>query len=146
MNKKIVGSIATIIGILILIVFLGIEPDEKKDDVFHVTLADSSMYKDGVFSDSFEIEKGIYQFEFVPNGDSPQMLTISLTGPNHNSIERFELVSESHETGISQYFTWSYLRDEESEIIISSTQDVQIIIDPHGSLEGPVSVFLKKIP
>ncbi len=145
MNPKIGGAIAAAIGIVILIGFLGLYFDvNKTDDVFHVTLADPAMYENGVFTDSFEIEEGSYQFGFVPNGDSPQTLTISLSGPNHYYIEKFVLSSESHETGISQYYTWSYIGDEESRIEISSSQQVQIIINPHENYNGPVSVFLKK--
>ena len=144
MNPKIGGVITAAIGIVILIGFLGLDFDvNKTDDVFHVTLADPTMYENGVFTDSFEIEKGSYQFGFVPNGDSPQTLTISLSGPNHYSIEKFVLNSKSHETGISQYYTWSYVGDEESTIEISSSQQVQITINPHENYNGPVSIFLK---
>ncbi len=144
MNPKIGGAIAAAIGIVILIGFLGLYFDvNKTDDVFHVTLADPAMYENGVFTDSFEIEEGSYQFGFVPNGDSPQTLTISLSGPNHYYIQNFVLNSESHETGISQYYTWSYTGDEESTIEISS-QQIQITINPHENYNGPVSVFLKK--
>jgi len=145
LNTKIGGAIAAVIGIVILIGFFGLYFDvNKTDDVFHVTLADPAMYENGVFTDSFEIEEGSYQFGFVPNGDSPQTLTISLSGANHYYIENFVLNSESHETGISQYYTWSYTGDEESIIEISSSQQVQITINPHENYNGPVSVFLKK--
>jgi len=144
LNPKIGGAIAAAIGIVILIGFLGLYFDvNKTDDVFHVTLADPAMYENGVFTDSFEIEEGSYQFGFVPNGDSPQTLTISLSGPNYYYIKKFVLNSESHETGISQYYTWSYTGDEESTIEISS-QQIQITINPHENYNGPVSVFLKK--
>lgn len=144
MNPKIGAAIAAAVGIVILIGFLGLDFDvNKTDDVFHVTLADPTMYENGVFTDLFEIEKGSYQFGFVPNGDSPQTLTISLSGPNHYSIEKFVLNSKSHETGISQYYTWSYVGDEESTIEISSSQQVRITINPHENYNGPVSIFLK---
>ena len=143
MNPKIGGAIAAVIGIVILIGFFGLYFDvNKTDDVFHITLADPAMYENGVFTDSFEIEEGSYQFEFVPNGDSPQTLTISLSGLNYYYIEKFVLNSEFHETGISQYYTWSYIGDK-STIEISS-QQVQITINPHENYNGPVSVFLKK--
>ena len=88
MNPKIGGAIVAAVSIVILIVFLGLNFDvNKTDDAFHVTLADPTMYENGVYTDSFEIEEGSYQFGFVPNGDSPQTLTISLSGPNHYSIE-----------------------------------------------------------
>ncbi|HET6517053.1 MAG TPA: hypothetical protein VFG25_02410 [Nitrosopumilaceae archaeon] len=147
MNLKLGGVGIAIIGISIFIIFLGMGFEKNSaDDVFHVTLADPAMYKNGVFTDLFEIEKGIYQFEFVPNGDSPKTLTISLSGPEHNYVEKFVLNSESHETGISQYFTWNYTGDGESKIEISSPQEVQIIINPHENYDGPVSIFLKKLP
>jgi len=145
LNPKIGVAITAAIGIVILIGFLGLYFDvNKTDDAFHVTLADPAMYENGVFTDSFEIEEGSYQFGFVPNGDSPQTLTISLSGSNYYYIEKFVLNSESHETGISQYYTWSYTGDEESTIEISSSQQVQITINPHENYNGPVSVFLKK--
>ncbi|MFB5610275.1 MAG: hypothetical protein ACE5RT_00535 [Nitrosopumilaceae archaeon] len=145
MNTKIGGAVASAIGIIILVVFLGLDSDvNKSDNVFHVTLADPEMYENGVFTDSFEIDVGSYQFGFVPNGDSPKTLTISLSGPSHYSIEKFVLNSESHETGISQYYTWSYVGDEQSTIEVSSAQKVQITINPHENYNGPVSVFLKR--
>ena len=144
MKRKTSGIILAAVGISILIILFGVDSDEKNNYAFHVILADSSIYKNGVFSETFEIQDGVYRFDFVPNGDSPKMLTISLTGPNHNSIEKFELKSESHDAGISQYFTWWYEDDGDSEIIISPTQIVQITINPHGNLDGPFSVFLKK--
>ena len=146
LKSKVGGIIAIAIGVAVAIGVLGSDFDEKKtDNVFHVTLADPAMYENGVFTDSFEIEKGRYQFGFVPNGDSPQKLTISLSGPNHSSIEEFALTSESHETGISQYFTWSYIGDDESTIEVESSQEVQITINPHENYNGPVSVFVKKL-
>ncbi len=145
MNPKIGVAITAVIGIVILIGFFGLYFDvNKTDDAFHVTLADPAMYENGVFTDSFEIEEGSYQFGFVPNGDSPQTLTISLSGPNYYYIEKFVLNSESHETGISQYYTWGYTGDGESTIEISSSQQVQITINPHENYNGPVSVFLKR--
>ncbi|MFQ5572930.1 MAG: hypothetical protein ACE5EJ_01625 [Nitrosopumilaceae archaeon] len=146
MNPKIGGAVVAAIGISILIGFFGLDFEERKtDDVFHVTLADPTMYENGVFTDSFEIKEGDYQFGFVPNGDSPKTLTISLLGPNYYYMEKFVLHSDSHETGISQYYTWSYVGDDELEIEIPSPQLVQIIIDPHENYNGPVSIFLKRI-
>ena len=147
MKLKVGSIVAIAIGVAAAIGVLGSDFEEKKtDNVFHVTLADPAMYENGVFIDSFEIEKGRYQFGFVPNGDSPQKLTISLSGPNHNSVEEFELSSESHETGISQYFTWRYIGNNESAIEVVSSQQIQITINPNENYNGPVSVFLKKLP
>ena len=145
MKLKVGGVIVIGVGIVVAITLLELDFDvNKTDDVFHVTLADPAMYENGVFTDSFKIEGGRYQFGFVPNGDSPKTLTISLSGSDYNSMNRFVLNSVSHETGISQYYTWSYVG--ESIIQIPSSQEVKIIIDPHENYNGPVSVFLKKIP
>ena len=68
--------------------------DKNHQSIFHVTLADPTMYQHGVFTDSFEIQEGSYYFAFVPNGDSPQTIAISLKGPNYYSMERFVLHSD----------------------------------------------------
>ena len=60
-------------------------------------------------------------------------------------MERFVLHSDFHDTGISEYYTWSYIGDEESTITIPSPQLIQITIDPHENYNGPVSVSLKRI-
>ena len=145
MKLRVGGIIAIGIGIAVAIGFFGLGFEVNKTDyVFHVTLADPAMYENGVFTDFIEIEEGSYQFGFVPNGDSPKTLTISLSGSEYSSVNRFILDSVSHETGISQYYTWSY--SGESSIKIPSSQRLKIIIDPHENYNGPVSVFLKKMP
>src|SRR3972149_5678446 len=80
MKTKFGGYIA--IGVAIVIGFFGIQNGEieDKNTIFHVTLANPENYEDGIFTDSFEIEEGTYTYRFVPNGDSPQILTISLNG------------------------------------------------------------------
>lgn len=144
MNLKVSSSIIAVISIIVVIGFFGLNFTENNtESVFHVTLADPTMYENGIYTNSFEIERGSYQFGFVPNGDSPQKLTISLSGTDYH-IEEFVLNSKSHETGISQYYTWNYVGDEDATIQISSTQQVQITINPHENYNGPVSVFLKK--
>ena len=147
MKPKVVVTIAAVIGIATTIALLGLDfEDRKSNNVFHVTLADPVMYENGVFTDSFEIERGSYQFSFVPNGDSPQTLTISLLGPYHFSMERFVLKSDLQDTGISEYYIWRYVSGEESTIEIPISQTVQITIDPHENYNGAVSVFLKRVP
>ena len=118
--------------------------DIESNDVFHVTLANPEMYENGVFVDSFEIEKGSYYFDFIPNGDSPQILTINLQGDDYYFMENFELKGTLHSTGISEYYTWKYEGDNESQINIPYFQELEITIDPNGNYNGPVSVILKK--
>ena len=139
MNKKFV--ILPIIIIIIVIIALGSQtnPSEKKNEsIFHVTLADPKLYVNGVYSSSFVLEKGEYSFRFVPNGDSPQNLAISMKGDNFEFSENFKLNGTLHETGISEYYTWDY--DGEKSILIPIQKEVSIQIDPNGNVKGSVSV------
>ncbi|HXV65642.1 MAG TPA: hypothetical protein VD731_00240 [Nitrosopumilaceae archaeon] len=144
MKKKLGGCIAIAVGIAILIVIFGIPTDEieKKNAVFHKTLASPENYENGVFRDSFEIDEGTYAYNFVPNGDSPQILTISLKGQSIRYLENFTLKGTPHETGLSTYYTWEYLGN--NGILIPQKQIVEIIIDPNGNILGPVSVDIIK--
>ncbi len=146
MNVKVGGIIVAAIIIVFFIGLFGVKFEERKtDDVFHVTLADPAMYENGVFIDSFEIEGGSYYFDFIPNGDSPQTLTIILQGADYYFMEVFELEGILHSTSISEYYTWRYNGDGDSEIMIPFFQELQITIDPNGDYDGPVSIILKKV-
>ncbi len=116
--------------------------DNDKEEAYHARLADPKLYTNGVFSDSFPIKKGIYQFRFVPNGDSPENLSIALKGTGFSFAEDFKLEGTPHETGISTYYTWKYLGQDIIEI--SEDQELGITINPHGNTLGPVSVYLVK--
>ncbi len=138
MNKKIVLiSIVVIIGIFVVI--FSIEPSEKNDNVvFHATLADPNLYTNGAYTDTFTINKGEYSFRFVPNGSSPEILSITLNGEKFDFSEDFRLKSTSHQTGASEYFTWEYVGQK--IILISEMQEISIIINPNGNVMGSVSV------
>ena len=121
------------------IVIFSLDPSEKNNNiVFHVTLADSDLYTNGVYTDTFAIKKGEYSFRFVPNGSSPEILSIILSGKNFDFSEDFKLESTSHQTGTSEYFTWKY--DGEKVVLISEMQEISIIINPNGNVIGSVSV------
>lgn len=138
MNKKlIIIPIVIVIGIFI-INFSSETSDQKNNVVFHVTLADPDLYIGGVYSQTFEVNSGEYSFRFVPNGSSPEILSISLIGEKIDFSEDFKLQGTSHETGISQYFTWEYIGQK--EILISENQQVTIFINPNGNMMGSVSV------
>lgn len=145
MNSKVGGIIIAVISIVIFISLFGLNfEDIESNDIFHVTLADPEMYENGVFVDLFEIEEGSYYFDFIPNGDSPQILTVILQGDDYYFMEDFELEGTLHNTGISEYYTWRYAGDNDSKIKIPYFQELQITIDPNGNYNGPVSVILKK--
>ena len=145
MNKKIV--IMVIIPILGFVAFdwiTGFSDQNEKinEDIFHITLADSELYANGVYTDKFLIEPGTYFFRFVPNGSSPEILSIKLIGQNYTFEENFELVGIPHESQTAKYFTWKYVGNE--KIIIDSSQEISISIDPNGNVKGSVSVDLIK--
>lgn len=145
MKAKIGGFVAIAIGILVAIgVFASdTQIENSKNVVFHVTLADPQKFEDGTFTDSFEITEGTYEFRFVPNGDSPKNLTITLRGQSLNFIENFILEGTPHETGVSTYYTWKY--NGEKNIHVLESQAIEILIDPNGNLLGPVSVDIISI-
>ena len=139
MQKKIL--ILPIIIIIVIIVAIGSQSnqsDKKNESFFHITLADPEQYDNGVYSSTFVIEKGEYKFRFVPNGDSPQSLTISLKGHSFGFSENFKLNGTLHKTGISEYYTWDY--DGQKSILIPTQKEISIQINPNGNVRGSVSV------
>ncbi len=138
MNKKIV-LITIVVIITIFVVISSFEPSEKNDNViFHVTLADPDLYSNGIYINEFSINEGEYSFRFVPNGSSPEILSITLNGENFDFSEDFKLKSTSHQTGTSEYFTWKY--EGQKIIWVNEMQKISIIINPNGNVIGSVSV------
>ncbi len=146
MKSKFAGYVAVGIGVIVALGFLASSDDQNgdknEDVVFHVTLADPENYEDGKYSDSFEIEKGMYEFRFVPNGDSPEILTISLTGQSLSLMEDYVLEGTPHETGVSTYYTWKYSGNKIFNI--PTGEEIEILINPNGNLLGPVSIDIIK--
>ncbi len=141
MKKSRIGAYAAVvIGLVIVVGVFSLNPNEKKIEGYHITLADPGLYKDGIFTDSFDIQKGNYEFRFVPNGDSPEILTISLEGSLFSFSEDFKLEGTPHETGISVYYTWDYLGMK--DVIIKENQKLTILINPYNNIVGPVSIDL----
>ena len=128
-----------VVIILSFVVIFSLDTSEKNSNVvFHVTLADPELYINGAYTDTFTIDKGEYSFRFVPNGSSPEILSIMLSGENFDFSEDFKLESTSHQTGASEYFTWEY--NGQKTILISEIQEISIIINPNGNVMGSVSV------
>ena len=175
MDKEYLPGI--ILGLIIGVVVFGwvIYPEYvdsqkpiKNTTVFHVTLADPALY-DCVTISAYEyceyrevvfLEEGIYEFRFVPNGDSPQKLSVELrsTSPEDVNLStyvslHYVLVGNLVEEGMSSWYTWKYqidssrvnLGDAETGFKIDEPQRVEISIDPRGDLNGPVSIELVQI-
>ncbi|MCV0393276.1 MAG: hypothetical protein K5790_08335 [Nitrosopumilus sp.] len=130
--------------IIVFLVIFSAQPSEKKNNiVFHSTMADLGIYKNGIFTDSFTASRGEYVFRFVPNGSSPEILSITLVGKNLNFHEDFRLKGTAHQTGISEYFTWEY--EGLKDILIYEDSEITITINPNGNVKGSVSVDILQI-
>ena len=142
MNKKSIGILIIVI-VAILGVSISMNSEEKDDNVvFHITLADPELYTNGVYTDKFSIDPGTYFFRFVPNGSSPEILSIKLSGQNYSFIENFNLKGIPHESETSKYFTWEY--EGVKNITIDSMEEVTITINPNGNVMGSVSIDIIK--
>ena len=133
MKKVIVLAIIAVVGFIAFDWITGFtDNDEKVDNVvFHITLANPELYTNGIHTDEFSIEPGTYFFRFVPNGSSPEILSIKLTSQNYEYTENFNLVGIPHESETAKYFTWKY--EGRKNITIDSLQEISISINPNGN-------------
>jgi hypothetical protein len=142
MNKK-SGGILIILIVTILGVSILMNSEEKDDSiVFHITLADPELYTNGIYTNNFTIESGTYFFRFVPNGSSPEILSIKLSGQNYSFIENFNLKGIPHESETSKYFTWEY--EGVKNVTIDSMEEITIVVNPNGNVMGSVSIDIIK--
>ena len=128
-----------LVAIFILRVVIS-DTSETTDFVYHTLLADPEIYENGVYTETFDIAAGNYKFKFIPNGDSPQTLSIDLNGESFSFSENFELEGTSHKSPISEYFTWNYLGQKEFQL--SQGQSLEITVNPNGNTVGTVSVMI----
>ncbi len=121
---------------------------QDSDHAYHVKLSESKYGENGIYQELFVIGDEScqrfceYKFRFVPNGDSPQTLSISISGENISFFEDFQLVGTSVETDISQYYTWDY--DGQKIFQVSGLEKAKITIDPHGNTKGTLSVYINE--
>ena len=108
------------------------------------------------------IEGGTYKIGFVPMGDSPAKIFLTIKGkwtesyrlePSWRQIfsEEFVLEKSLVDTGISKYYTWEYIGQKfvqipelEGKIPSSDEAIYEITIGRSGNLEGSVSISLTK--
>ena len=146
--KKSSLAIIGLAAIVIAVVVFSSPKDNVQDSdyAYYVNLSESKYGEIGIYVESFEIGDVScqrfcdYKFRFVPNGDSPQTLSISISGDNTSFSEDFQLVGTSVETDISQYYTWDY--DGQRVFQVSDLEKVKIVIDPHENITGTVSVYI----
>ena len=87
-----------------------------------------------------------YEFDFVPMGDSPERLKISV---GNVFSEMFILEGTLVDTGISEYYTWDYVGIKNLEIstqqcMYQKTCNYDIIVERHGDLKGSVTISLSQ--
>ena len=124
-------------ALLVLLLGAGGEDSER---VFHATLADPDLYVGGVYSASFLADPGEYLVRFVPNGDSPPSMSITIEGRTVSFYGEYVLQGTLHDTGISEYYTWEYSGPD--RVVVPDAQPLMLTVDPRGSTAGPVSVSL----
>ena len=160
-KKSIVGGIilAAIIGLVAAGAQINPEytEDEKRPNsevwskrIAGPEFADISIHK----SSPISLERNVqYKFEFVPMGDSPERLKISIAWSGHGVevfSEMFVLEKTLVDTGISKYYTWEYVGKE--NVLVSNQQcpnqktcNYDITVERFGNLEGSVSISLSRI-
>ena len=151
-----------IVGGIILVAILGlvaagaqINPeytdDEKRpnSEVWSIRIARPEFDDINIHEfETFTLERDVsYKFEFVPMGDSPERLKISI---GNVFSETFVLERTLVDTGISKYYTWEYIGKE--NLLISNQQcsdqktcDYEITVERFGNLKGSVSISLSRV-
>ena len=127
-----------------------LEEQEPGAVVFHVTLGDPILYgENGYYKEKITVEEGTYEFRFVPNGDSPQKLSVTIYSQTGIILmdEHFELEGNLVDGGISSWYTWDYLGEKMISFDSSQLHQgiIKIVVNPNGNLNGPVSIELVQI-
>tara|TARA_B100001750_G_scaffold14314_1_gene10201 strand:- start:221 stop:691 length:471 start_codon:yes stop_codon:yes gene_type:complete len=88
---------------------------------------------------------GTYEIGFVPMGDSPGILNLTIMNKDGYEIfnEEFFLEKSLIDTGISKYYTWEYIG--EKFVTVSERDNYEIIINREGNLLGSVSITIEKL-
>ena len=158
-KKPIVGGI--ILAAIIGVVFAGaqINPDnpeneDSNSEVWSTRIAGPAF--DDTWNHKYSpitLERKVpYEFDFVPMGDSPERLKISVVWSGqgvHVFSEMFILEGTLVDTGISEYYTWDYTGNKNFEISYEQcpnqkTCNYDIIVERYGNLKGSVTISLSR--
>jgi hypothetical protein len=158
-NKKpIIGGI--ILAAIIGVVYAGaqINPDnpenEKSPDseVWNTRIAGPEF--DNISNHRYEpiaLERKVpYEFHFVPMGDSPERLKISVVWSGQGVqvfSEMLYLEGTLVDTGISEYYTWDYVGNKNFEVSFEQCPNQKICnyditVERYGNLKGSVTISL----
>ena len=151
-KKPIIGGIILASIVVVVIVGAQINPDNpeneksSKSEVWSASIAGPEF--DNISHHRYSLitleRKVPYEFDFVPMGDSPEFIKISL---GNVFSEMFILEGTLIDTGISEYYTWDYTGNKNFEISLNQcpnqeTCDYDIIVERYGNLKGSVSISL----
>ncbi len=153
-KKPIIGGIILVAIIGIVSVGAQINPDNPENEkspnseVWSTRIAGPEF--DDIFNhmySSITLERKVpYKFDFVPMGDSPERLKISV-----GSVfsEMFILEGMLVDTGISKYYTWDYVGNKNFEISYDQcpnqkTCNYDITVERYGNLKGSVTISLSR--
>ena len=159
-KKPIIGGI--ILAAIIGVVFVGVQinpdnPENEKDsnsEVWSTRIAGPAF--DNTWNHKYSpitLERKVpYEFDFVPMGDSPERLKISVVWSGqgvHVFSEMFILEGTLVDTGISEYYTWDYTGNKNFEISYEQcpnqkTCNYDIIVERYGNLKGSVTISLSR--
>ena len=159
-KKPIIGAI--ILAAIIVVVSVGaqINPDNPENEENQKSEVWSTRISGPEFDDVFNhryspitLERKVpYKFDFVPMGDSPERLKISVGGKG-SEVEVFSemlyLEGMLMDTGISEYYTWDYTGNKNFEISYQQcpnqkTCNYDIIVERYGNLKGSVTISLSR--
>ena len=151
-KKPIIGGI--ILAAIIGVVFVGAEinPDNPENEESSKSEVWSTRIAGPEFDDisnhrysPIPLERMVgYEFAFVPMGDSPERLKISV---GNVFSEMFILEGMLVDTGISEYYTWDYVGNKNFEISFDQcpnqkTCNYNITVERYGNLKGSVTISL----
>lgn len=146
MRRGAVAGAAVACVIAGMVIYAWSAPPDREPPILHARLASPDVYEDGLFHAQISVERGSYEFSFVPSGDSPRTLDILVSdGGTAIFSESFRLKSTEQGTESARYYTWDYTG--QNRLDISEDYDsLQVRIDPRGDTLGPVTVFLREAP
>ena len=154
-KKSIIGGIilAAIIGLVAAGAQINPEysvgEERPNSEVWNKRISGPEFANDSILKSSpITLERNVqYKFEFVPMGDSPERLKITI---GNVFSEIFVLEKTLVDTGISKYYTWEYIGKE--NVLVSNQQcpnqktcDYEITVERFGNLEGSVSISLSRV-
>tara|TARA_Y100000996_G_scaffold322629_1_gene258691 strand:+ start:11 stop:541 length:531 start_codon:yes stop_codon:yes gene_type:complete len=172
MNKTVIAGGIVAVAIIVSIAYGAVanpggEPvrEEPSSEVWNFRFSGQEFHNISSHGfDGISLETGnTYQFKFVPMGDSPEQLRLSLIGKSP-SVQVFSdtlyLKKTLVDTGISKYYTWEYVGDRffqisdkecyekdttSSTIFKKQSCIYELNVERIGNLMGSVSIGIEKL-